>query len=232
MQRDDFGTTPTGPSSYGAAGTGGGADLSGARTGGAGMGTQVASGAVGQESSAESGSQGGSPIRSRAREVAGRVAGQAREQVGRAGEQARSRIEEGKGQIADRIDRVAQAFHRTSATLSDEGQPELARYTDQLAGTVERITGYLRDHDTQALLNDVRGIANRQPAVFLAGAFALGLLAGRFFRSSEQRTYDESDFDYESGGTMRYAGYSEPLGGYGGSGTGPATGSEGPYAPI
>ena len=53
-------------------------------------------------------------------------------------------------------------------------------------------------------------IARRQPALFLGGAFMLGLLVGRFVRSSSQNA------GYQDGGFRGYQDY--PGGGYQGSG--------------
>jgi hypothetical protein len=50
-------------------------------------------------------------------------------------------------------------------------------------------------------MNDAQRLARRQPALFVGGAFAVGLLGARFLKSSAQRDDDENDYtrDYSGG---------------------------------
>jgi len=124
--------------------------------------------------------QTAAPVVDQASEKAGQVAEKATEQVS-------SRLDMGKDYAADALTGVAQALRQTGQHLREEGsQPMLGQYADSGAQQLERFTGYLRQHDTDDLIADVESFARRSPTVFAGGAFALGLLAARFFRSSGQ----------------------------------------------
>jgi hypothetical protein len=58
-----------------------------------------------------------------------------------------------------------------------------ARYGDSLAQQVEQVSHYLEQKDLRELVRDVEVFARRNPAVFIGGAFALGMLAARFLKS-------------------------------------------------
>jgi hypothetical protein len=57
---------------------------------------------------------------------------------------------------------------------------------DRAAGGVSEISSYLRDRNVDDMLADAEDFARRQPELFLGGAFALGMLAARFFKSSSR----------------------------------------------
>ena len=45
----------------------------------------------------------------------------------------------------------------------------------------------MREKDVQAIVRDVERYAREQPALFLGGAFVLGLLGARFLKSTANR---------------------------------------------
>ena len=59
-------------------------------------------------------------------------------------------------------------------------------YVDQAADQVERLSEYVRERDVVQIAGDVEKFARREPALFLGGAFVLGLCAARFLKSSAQ----------------------------------------------
>ena len=104
-----------------------------------------------------------------------------------AAEQVTSRLDMGKDYVAETVTGVAQALRQTGQHLREEGaQPALATYADRGAEQVERFGGYLSQRDTSQIVTDLEGFARRQPMVFAAGSFALGMLAVRFLRSGGQ----------------------------------------------
>lgn len=104
-------------------------------------------------------------------------------------DQATSRLDMGKEYAVETLTGVAQALRQTGQHLREEGsQPMLGQYADSGAQQLERFTGYLRQRDANDLLSEVESYARRNPMTFAGGAFALGLLAARFFRSSGQRS--------------------------------------------
>jgi hypothetical protein len=59
-----------------------------------------------------------------------------------------------------------------------------ADYSETAAEKLRTAADYFNTHDVNTMYRDVEGIARRNPAVFLGGAFALGFIAARFLRSS------------------------------------------------
>ena len=115
-----------------------------------------------------------------AQQKAGQVAGQVQQQ-------ARPRLEGQKEHAAHQVSAAAQALRQTGQQMREQGQGNVGQYADRGAEQIERLSGYLRDHDLDELINDAEQLARRQPALFLAGTFALGLLGARFLKSSRQR---------------------------------------------
>jgi hypothetical protein len=85
---------------------------------------------------------------------------------------------------------VADAFRNTTDHLRQQNQPQLAGYADGVARQAERLAGYLRNANFRAMGDDLEQLARRQPALVVGGAFALGLLAARFLKSSERKIHD------------------------------------------
>ena len=112
-----------------------------------------------------------------AQSAMGQVTDQAREQ-------AMSQADARKGQAADSIDTVAEAARGLGQQLRDKDQAGMARYADQMADSIEGFSNYLRHTDVADILDDAQGFARRQPALFLGGAFLVGVLAARFLKSS------------------------------------------------
>lgn len=115
----------------------------------------------------------------------------AKEMAHKAQEQAKSAVASRKEQAVDQLGSVAQAFRRTSSELRNQDKDMIAQYTEQLADQVERFSGYLENKDVNELLHEAENFARRRPEVFLGGAFMLGLLVGRFVKSSGERRRHE-----------------------------------------
>ena len=73
--------------------------------------------------------------------------------------------------------------------------------------------GYLRGKDFDRMVDDLEGFARRQPALFLGGAFMLGLLAARFLKSGNPRGYGSGDGSFGRDGSRvhRNASISKPV---------------------
>ena len=127
------------------------------------------------------------------------VAQQARQQASdlasRGGEQVKGQLANQKHNAAQRMTPVQAALRETGQQLRNQGQGPVAEYADKAADQIERFAGYLRENDVDTLLNDARGFARRNPAVYLGSAAALGFLATRFLKSSSEEAYS-TDYDY------------------------------------
>lgn len=138
-------------------------------------------------------------------EMLGKVTGETRDQakqaLGKAQDQAMSMVSSRKEEAASQLDNIAHAFRETSTQLRSQNNDQIARYTENLADQVERVAGYIHNGDVNQFLSDAEDLARRQPELFLGGAFTLGLLAARFFKSSapKRNYYGNRDYGYSSG---------------------------------
>jgi hypothetical protein len=142
---------------------------------------------------------------------------QARTTLREARERAGSTLSQGRYQAADQLGGIGSAFHRTSETLRQEDQARFADVADTVGRQIDRVADYLREADGRTIARDLESLARRQPALVFGGAFALGLVAARFLKSSTPR----SEFEEAEGYERVYPG-GEPagLGGYSSYGRG------------
>jgi uncharacterized protein YukE len=167
-----------------------------------GAGTSTAdSGAMGSGSGSfgSGGSGSGDRLQEATGGVVDRVAQTTQQQVG---SQVNSQLSRG----ADMLDQVSQAIRQSGDQMRDQ-QPQIASFADTAAQQVDKASEFFRQTDFQGLVREAESFARRQPAVFLGGAFALGLVASRFLKASPQ-----------DGGSMQSGQFSRGFGsGYGGS---------------
>jgi hypothetical protein len=104
---------------------------------------------------------------------------------------ASSQLSSQKTKATDGIGTVAQAVRQTTQHLRDQQHDTIARYVDEAANQLERVSNQLRDKDVGELMQDAQRFARRRPAVFIGSAFAIGLLGARFLKSSRDR-HDEA----------------------------------------
>lgn len=145
--------------------------------------------------------------------------------VGKVKEQAAAQLSSQKERATDSLGSVAQAVRQTTQHLRDNQHETVARYAEQTAEQIERFSQRLKDKDIGELLNDAQRLARRQPALFIGGAFALGLIGARFLKSSSPE--GESSYgNYggsNDGGSGRAVSYGNPnfgAGSYGNAGYG------------
>jgi len=112
----------------------------------------------------------------------------AREAAGQAAkgvkEHAATAIADQKKQAVGSLGSVAEALRQTSETLREREPGMVPDYVEKAADQVDRLSDYLRSSSAQDMVRGVEGFARREPALFLGGAFTLGLLAGRLMKSS------------------------------------------------
>ncbi len=129
-------------------------------------------------------------------EKAGQVAEQASEQAtaffGHAQEKVKQTLNEQKGRGVEELSGLAQAVRQTSQQLRQQNKAGMAGYAEQAAEQVDRVIHYADSHDVGELLEDAETFARRHPEGFLGGAFVLGLIAGRFMKSTKERRMNES----------------------------------------
>ncbi|HEY2866883.1 MAG TPA: hypothetical protein VGJ02_07315 [Pyrinomonadaceae bacterium] len=103
---------------------------------------------------------------------------------------AKTAVNEQKNQFSAGLKTVADSIRHMGGQLRDA--PESNRLTDvtsdftgKAAGTIDNVANYFDRKDPREMVRDVQGFARRNPAIFFGTAFALGLLAARFLKSSK-----------------------------------------------
>jgi hypothetical protein len=98
------------------------------------------------------------------------------------------------------------ASSRDTSSGMSSNQDFVSGYGDRLAEQADRAASYLRNRDLGTLVADAERFVRNQPTVAVGGAFALGLLAARFLKSSSRSSADEQSFS--QGGLNQNAGRS------------------------
>ena len=128
--------------------------------------------------------------------------------VDRVKETATARLTTQKDLGTDALGHVAEAVRSGTQRLRDEEHDTIANYVDTAADQIERWASQLREKDVNELIADVQRLARRRPAMFIGSAFAFGLVAARFLKSSNQQ--DGVASGSESFQQPSYAGYGGP----------------------
>jgi hypothetical protein len=136
-------------------------------------------------------------VAKQAKDKAQQLASQAQEQTTK---QVESGLAKGKNQAAETLSGVAQSLRFSSQQLREQNQGGVSRYTERAADQVERLSNYLQSADATEIVDRVEDFARRQPALFLGGAFTLGLLGARFLKSSRRREGQTVGAGYWSAG--------------------------------
>jgi hypothetical protein len=141
----------------------------------------------------------GKAVTEQAKELADQVQQKATQRV-------ESGLTKGKSQVAETLHAVNQSLLISGQQLRDRNQQNVSRYVDQLADRVQRTANYLQNTDVSEIVDGTEEFARRRPALFLGGAFALGLLGARFLKSSRRQTAGSGQraAGIAAGGGQRY----------------------------
>lgn len=88
-----------------------------------------------------------------------------------------------KEKAAEGLGSVVQALRGAGEGLGDEGAA-VRGYVDQVADRVDSLSKYVQNREVSQIVSDVERMARREPALFIGGAFVLGLLTARFLKST------------------------------------------------
>lgn len=119
--------------------------------------------------------------------------------AGKVKERATAQLTTQKDRATDGLGSVVSAVRQTGQHLRDQQNETVAQYVEKAAEQLERFSNNLREKDVNELLQDAQRLARRQPALFIGGSFAVGLLAARFLKSSRP-----GERDYAGGGRDYY----------------------------
>ena len=136
----------------------------------------------GEDKSRGNRSQDSSTLLSQAKNAAGDV-------YETVADKANSAIEEQKAGLSGKLTGVADTVRRLSGTLHETETENpvssyAARYTDTAVEKIESMANYFNSADMKDIARDLESYARRNPAIFLGSAFALGIMAARFLKSS------------------------------------------------
>lgn len=118
----------------------------------------------------------------------------------KAGEQVKSGVDTGRRRAADALQGVADSL-RNGPGETTEGA---SQYIRQAGEQVQRAADWLAHADVDEITARTEDFARRQPVVFIGGAFALGLIAARFIKSSRRNQHGDAH-RYEGDRTTRGA---------------------------
>jgi hypothetical protein len=140
---------------------------------------------IGSTTSSGSGTGAGTAVARSLYDQAKETAGQA---YGVAAEKATSKLEEQKSTLSGGLATVADSVRRVSDNLRGPDVQDgiakfTAEYSDVAARKIEGVANYFEQKSVSEMYTDVENFARRNPAVFVGGAFALGLLLSRFLKS-------------------------------------------------
>ncbi|MDB5218037.1 MAG: hypothetical protein JWO86_5964 [Myxococcaceae bacterium] len=142
--------------------------------------------------------------------VASNVASQAKEQVN-------AQFDTRKDKAVETIGNVASAIRETSDKLKGVGP--LGDAAGRAADGIERVAEFFEGKQIGDVVKDVERFARREPALFIGAAFALGLIGGRFLKSSAHRSSgsDMGGEDARAGGSYGRSSYDRYEPAYGSS---------------
>lgn len=105
---------------------------------------------------------------------------------------ASTKLEEQKSSFSGGLSSVADSVRKVGSNLNEsETESGIGKYTaeysDMAAQKIEQVADYFDRKDAKAMYRDIESFARSNPAIFVGGAFALGLLAARFLKSSQPK---------------------------------------------
>jgi hypothetical protein len=157
-------------------------------------------------------------------QVAETATDQAKQVVQETQRQAKDLLDQGRSQLKDQAvsqqQKAAEGLTSLAHELrgladgSSEGAPGPARdLLQQASGMVENFAGKLQNKEPAELLDEIRSFARRKPGLFLLGAAAAGIVAGRL-TSGVKAAHTDSGRGSGSNGFRAQSNYVDPAPSY------------------
>jgi hypothetical protein len=127
-----------------------------------------------QRSQSETGNGTDAGVVGQAKQVASQMADQTADLLS-------SHVADQASKSASDLGTLAEALRLTSKQLSGN---IASPYVNKAADQIERASHFLEQAELRDVVQGVEKFARREPALFLGGAFALGLVGARFLKSS------------------------------------------------
>jgi gas vesicle protein len=102
-------------------------------------------------------------------------------------ETGQSFVKNQKENLASRFSEYAQAVQSMSEKLRGDNENILVGPAEQAAGSLNRISDYLREKEPAELLDDLESLARQKPELVFGGLFVVGFAAARFFKASRRQ---------------------------------------------
>jgi len=102
----------------------------------------------------------------------------------KATQSAQRQFASGKQRAADTIGHLAGALRHTGEQLGTDDIPLVNDYLGRVATQAEGFADYLKNTSFGEVVGDLEKLARRQPLLFVGSALVVGLLGGRFLKSS------------------------------------------------
>lgn len=123
-------------------------------------------------------------------------------------QQATSAFVDQRDKAVSGLSGLAEALRQTAKSLSDaaggDGDSQvpagIAPLVDEAAERLSQSADFLREKDITGLLNEAQQLARRQPALFMGGMFAVGLVGARLLKGSMGGDENQSGSASQQGG--------------------------------
>ena len=103
-----------------------------------------------------------------------------------------TRVDEQKNRAADGLGGIANVIRNAGNELRSENET-IAAYVDQASDQLRRFADQIRQKGVGDMLDDLNGFARRRPALFIGGAFLVGIGLASLLKSSAERDRYQSD---------------------------------------
>jgi len=101
-----------------------------------------------------------------------------------AGAQLKSQVANQKGKVASQLVSMSDVLDDLTEQLRREQRTAIADYPETAAHQLRSLSEQLEQADLEQLLTNARRVARERPALFLGGAFAVGVLGARLMKGS------------------------------------------------
>jgi hypothetical protein len=113
----------------------------------------------------------------------------AQEAASKASDKVREQVDQRSTDAGEKIAGTAGDIRSVGQQLREQGKEQPAKIADQAAQRVERVGHWLRDSDSERIVQDLEDFGRRQPWALALGGLALGFAASRFLKASSSQRY-------------------------------------------
>jgi hypothetical protein len=125
------------------------------------------------------------------RELAGEARRAGTEVAQTARTRAQDEMDRRSTEAGERVASAAGDIRDVAGELRRKGRDRPADLAESAADRVERFAAYLKESDAETIIADARDLGRRQPAVLVAGAAVLGIVAGRMVKAAAPAAREE-----------------------------------------